>query len=70
METVVTLLMLTTIYGLVFLGLYPERYLKKFSHKYRNQNAPPYLKLRLSEPFFISFLAGYLLASAMMYFFP
>ncbi len=69
METIVSLIMLTLLYGLVLLGQFPEKYLKKFNYKYKQQKIPSYLKYRLSEVLFFSFLAGYLIASTMMYFF-
>ncbi|MBD8490551.1 hypothetical protein IFO69_17495 [Echinicola sp. CAU 1574] len=62
METGFTLLMLTFVYGLCLLSFYPEKYFKKISYKYSHQEAPDYKKFRFSEPFFFSFLGGYLLA--------
>ncbi|MBW3468120.1 hypothetical protein EGN73_09880 [Arthrospiribacter ruber] len=68
METLFSLLLLTTVYGLVFLSIFPEKYLRKLSHFNHHKNVPEYLKFSLSTPIFFSFLLGYTLASAMLYF--
>ncbi|EOZ98664.1 hypothetical protein A33Q_1318 [Indibacter alkaliphilus LW1] len=68
METLFSLLLLTTLYGLTFLSLFPDKYLRKISHFNHHKNVPEYLKFSLSTPIFFSFLMGYTLASAMLYF--
>ncbi|QDH80154.1 hypothetical protein FKX85_14350 [Echinicola soli] len=70
METGLTFLMFTLAYGLCFLSFYPERYLKKFSYKYSHKNIPEYKKFRLAEPMFFSFLAGYVVAFAVLFLMP
>nr|WP_106132185.1 hypothetical protein [Mongoliibacter ruber] len=68
METLFSLLLLTTCYGLAFLSIFPEKYLKKISHFNHHKNVPEYLKVSLSTPIFFSFLMGYTCASFMLYF--
>ncbi|AWW32603.1 hypothetical protein DN752_21995 [Echinicola strongylocentroti] len=70
METGFTFLMFTLAYGLCFLSFYPEKYLRRFSYKYTHKHVPEYKKLRLTEPIFFSFLAGYLLAFAVLFLMP
>lgn len=69
METFFTLVLLTLAYGLFFLSIYPEKYLKKISHIYNHKNFPEYSKFSLSAPIFFSFLMGYSLAATMVFIF-
>ncbi len=69
MEILFSLILLTTIYGMVILAFYPEKYLKKFSHLHGHKSVPTYLQFRLSEPLFLSFFLGYIIASTVVYLF-
>ena len=69
MDTLFSLGLLTITYGLFFLSIYPEKYLRKISHVYNHKNFPEYSKFSLSAPIFFSFLLGYSLAATMVFFF-
>ncbi|AFL85415.1 hypothetical protein Belba_2884 [Belliella baltica DSM 15883] len=69
METLFTLSFLTLIYGLAFLSLVPEKYIKKLSHVFHHKQVPEYRKFSLEGSIFLCFLFGYMCASAMTYFF-
>ncbi|MCH7399200.1 hypothetical protein MM213_10160 [Belliella sp. R4-6] len=69
METLFSLVLLTAIYGLAFLSIMPERYIKKLSPSYHHKHLPEYKKFALGGSIFLCFLVGYICASAMLYFF-
>jgi hypothetical protein len=69
METFFTLFLLTITYGLFFLSIYPEKYLKKISHIYSHKHFPEHRKFSLSAPIFFSFLLGYSLAATVVFIF-
>lgn len=69
MDTFFSLILLTVPYGLFFLSIYPEKYLKKISHIYNHKNFPEYSKFSLGGPIFFSFLLGYSLAATMVFLF-
>ncbi|MCL6258026.1 hypothetical protein M3O96_02940 [Aquiflexum sp. TKW24L] len=69
MEIFFTLALLTIIYSLFFLSIYPDKYLKKVSHISDHRNVPEYSKFALSGPIFFSFLLGYSLAATMVFLF-
>lgn len=68
METFFSLLILTVIYSLVILSVFPERYLRKLSHRKYHKEDPEINKFSLSAPLFFSFLLGYTFAATMLYF--
>lgn len=69
METLFSLSLLTVIYGLAFLSIVPERYIKKLSHVFHHKQEPEHRKFALGSSIFLCFLIGYICASAMIYFF-
>lgn len=67
MQTLVTLFIFTTCYGLLFLSIFPVKPLKKisdFTHRTKKAVSKQY---DLTWPYFFSFLGGYLVASVMVY---
>ncbi|MDN3689919.1 hypothetical protein [Cyclobacterium jeungdonense] len=67
MQTFVALLIFTLSYGLLFLSMYPVKRSEKFNQFTSSAKNVIYRKYDLTWPYFISFLGGYLLASAMVY---
>ncbi|EON76573.1 hypothetical protein ADIS_3023 [Lunatimonas lonarensis] len=67
MEVLVSLLVFTVSYGLVFLSLFPLKSFKRVNPLPKNVKRSVYQEYDLTWPYFISFLAGYLLAFIMVY---
>ncbi|WP_162415380.1 hypothetical protein [Cyclobacterium roseum] len=67
MQTFVALLLFTLCYGLLFLSMFPVKRSDKFNQFTSSARNALYRQYDLTWPYFISFLGGYLLASAMVY---
>ncbi|MCC5936540.1 MAG: hypothetical protein JJU34_04610 [Lunatimonas sp.] len=67
MEILVSLLIFTFSYSLAFLSLFPLKAFKRVPPLPRQVKRYVYQDYDLTWPYFISFLAGYLLAFGMVY---
>ena len=67
MEILVTLLIFTVSYGLVFLSLFPEKSIKRINQFSDSTKKAISGKYDLAWPYFLSFLGGYVVAAIIVY---
>jgi hypothetical protein len=67
MEILVTLLIFTVSYGLVFLSLFPEKSIRKVNQFSDSAKKAINERYDLTWPYFLSFLGGYIVAAIIVY---
>ncbi len=67
MEILMTLLIFTVSYGLVFLSLFPEKSIKRIDQFVDPEKKITHRRYDLTWPYFLSFLGGYIVAAVFVY---
>ncbi|WP_114749258.1 hypothetical protein [Pleomorphovibrio marinus] len=67
MEILLTLLIFTASYGLVFLSLFPEKSIRRINEFSDSTEKTIKGKYDLTWPYFLSFLGGYVVAAVIVY---